>query len=150
MENQLQILEEVLGKILDYLSIDPDVELVENEDSIDVLIDGGNLSFLIGHRGDVLFGLENYLNLVVFQKTGEWTRINVDINGYKKKQRERIEEITKRSIDKVRFFDESVELAPMNPADRRIVHMFVAEYDDVVSESTGEKGDRHVVIKKKN
>jgi len=52
-------------------------------------------------------------------------------------------------IDKVRFFQKEVEMPRMNPWERRQIHIMVAEYDDIISESTGEGDDRRVVLKPK-
>jgi spoIIIJ-associated protein len=53
-------------------------------------------------------------------------------------------------IDKVRFFQKEVELPRMNPWERREIHILVSEYDDILSESTGEGTNRRVVLKPKD
>ena len=57
--------------------------------------------------------------------------------------------MAKSYIDRVRFFQKDVELPPMDPWERRQIHMFVSEYDDVVSESVGEGHERRVTLKPK-
>jgi spoIIIJ-associated protein len=49
----------------------------------------------------------------------------------------------------VMFFGKDVEMNPMTPSERRQVHTFIADYDDITSESTGEGQNRRVVLKPK-
>ena len=74
-------------------------------------------------------------------------RIAVDINGYRDQRKAKLEEMTRNFIDRVRFFSQEVEMPSMSPMERRIVHVFVSGYDDIVSESVGIGRDRRVVLK---
>ncbi len=71
----------------------------------------------------------------------------VDINGYRDSRLNKIEDMTKGFIDRVRFHETDVEMPPMNSYERRQVHMFISDYPDIMSESTGEGRARHVVLK---
>jgi spoIIIJ-associated protein len=122
----------------------------EAEGAWSVKLEGDNLNFLIGYRGESLDAFQTLLGLILFKKTGEWSHVVVDINGYRDQKQDKIEQITKNYIDKVRFFGKQVEMAPMNAYERRQVHTFVSAYDDVISESTGEGIARRVVIKPKH
>jgi spoIIIJ-associated protein len=139
-----------LNEILNFIDIRPKVSISPMDDAIDVSIEGNDLNFLIGYRGESLEGLQHLLSLMLFKETGEWTRVSVDINGYREQKQDRIEQITKTYIDKVRFFGKEVEMNPMSSSERRQVHTFVSTYDDITSESTGEGSNRRVVLKPKN
>lgn len=144
-----QILTETTDTIFAHLGITPEYEVVEAEDSYLLNINGRDLNFLIGYRGDGLDGLQQILNLVVFRKTQEWAQVSVDINGYRQQRKEKLEKVARDFIDRVRFFTKEVRLPPMNSYERKVVHEYVAEYDDIVSESEGEGPGRHVVLKLK-
>lgn len=150
-----KLLETTIDQILNYVGAKPTVTVTRDDDSDDdaptyvVDIDGRNLNYLIGYRGETLFGLQYYLSLVVFQQTGEWARVVVDINGYRESRNERLEDQARKAIDKARFFREAVSMRPMSSFERRTVHMFVSEYDDVFTESEGEGRDRRIIIKLK-
>lgn len=152
-----KLLETTIDQILNYIGASPTVSVIEdasdeNDDDTPtyiVDIDGRNLNYLIGYRGETLFGLQYYLGLVLFQQLGEWHRVLVDINGYRESRNERLEDIARKAIDKVRFFREEVSMRPMTSYERRAVHMFVSEYDDVFTESEGEGGDRRIIVKLK-
>lgn len=141
-----------LNTILDYIGVSPEVEVDEKEENnFTVTISGDNLNFLIGFRGQSLEGLQNILKLIVFRNTQVQPILTVDINEYKDRKTEKLQNMAKTFIDKVRFFQKDVELPRMNPWERRQIHVLVSEYDDIESESTGEGDDRRVILKlKKN
>ena len=154
MEKVEDILKRTIDEIFEYIDIEPSVSIFSETDGDStyskVVIDGKNLSFLIGYRGESLMGLQNYLALVLFNQTNDWHRIIVDINGYKDSRQEKLEDIARHAIDKVRFFREEVEMHPMSSYERRILHTFISGYDDITTESIGEGRDRRVIIKPKS
>ncbi len=145
----IKFIKNKLNDIFKHLSIKPDVDVLEEDDSTKINISGNDLSFLIGFHGESLSALQNILNSMLFKEFNVAKSVVVDINNYRSSKMERTEELVKRSIDKVRFFQKPVELIPMNPFERRHIHMFLASYDDVISESVGEGRDRRVVLKPK-
>lgn len=146
---QKEHVENVVTKILEFININPSCEIVEKEDTLSVVLRGQNLNFLIGMHGTSLQALETFLNMVSYRNFPEGLHVSVDINDYKEQKKEKIQDIAKRGIDKVRFFDQEVVLPPMTASERRYVHTFVSEYDDITTESIGDEPMRRVVLKKK-
>ena len=145
-----EIIKVNVDRMMGFIGVSPDISISDSEeDTISVAVEGQNLNFLIGYRGESLDALQTILGLITFKETGEWVHVLVDINGYRKQKQEKIEQITKGYIDKVRFFGKDVEMSPMNAYERRQVHTFISEYDDIISESTGEGPARRVVLKPK-
>jgi len=87
------------------------------------------------------------LSLMLFKEKNEWSRLTLDINGYRQQRIEKLQNMAKKFIDRVRFFNNEVELPPMAPWERRQIHMLVTEYDDIDSESFGDGYDRRVILK---
>lgn len=158
--NKLEQLKQTTEDILKHMDVKADIlvteETVGEETVLNVAIEGDDLSFLIGYRGESLDGLQTVLSLILnkqslrsgeLRQLGTWQRVAVDINGYRKQRQDKIEEITKGYIDRVRFLTKEIEMPPMTAAERRYVHMFVSAYTDVVSESVGEGASRRVVLK---
>jgi spoIIIJ-associated protein len=143
IEHTNKFIKEVLG----YMNVSPDVEVVRDEENYIVKIVGEDLNFLIGYRGTSLNGLQHLLSLSAYKSFGEWYSYLVDINDYRKARKEKLEEMAKSLIDRVRFFSKEVPLPPMTAFERKQIHEFVSEYDDVESFSVGEGSDRHVVLK---
>ncbi len=144
-----KLIKSKLKEILDFIGISPKVSISKEEDTYKVGIEGEDLSFLIGYRGESLNALQTLLATMLFNELNEWVHVLVDINGYRETRNDKIEEMTKNFIDRVRFHKANVELPTMNAFERRQVHMFVSEYPDIVSESVGEGRDRRVVLKLK-
>jgi len=143
-----EIIQTTIEKILKFIGVNPEVKIEKAEDDVySVNITGDDLNFLIGFRGQSLEALQSLVKLIVFRKTGEQFVLTLDINEYKSRKVENLQDLAKSFIDKVRFFEKEIELPRMNPWERREIHMFVEEYDDILSESIGEGEDRRVVLK---
>ncbi len=145
-----ELINNLTGEILKYIGAVANVQIIPQEENIFAIdIQGNNLSYLIGYQGESLNAMQSILSLMVLKKLGKPAIISLDINNYKGKKIEKIIEMTKNFIDKVRFFEKEVPMPPMSPWERRQVHTFVAEYTDIISESTGEGPSRRVVLKPK-
>ncbi len=149
MKEMTSFIEQYLNTVSKSLSIKPTVD-ISTEATTGVLtvdIKGDNLNFLIGYRGTSLDGLQHLLSLALFKEFDTWPILIVDVNDYRAKKKESLEELAKSFIDRVRFFKEDAEMAPMSSYDRKQIHEFITGYDDVTSSSVGEGADRRVVIK---
>ena len=132
------------------LNIDPSyaVEVTQAaDDEVSVEITGGDAGKLIGKNGRTLSALEQISNAVINRREDSNVRVNVDVGGYKRRRDDRLRNEAKKVAAQVRKRGEPVELDPMSAAERRVVHMAVADDPDVTSESTGEGRDRRVVLK---
>jgi spoIIIJ-associated protein len=131
------------------LNLDPTyaVEVSELRDEIHAEIVGGDSGRIIGKGGRTLAALEFLTNAVVNKHEGESVRVVVDVGGYKRRRDERLRQAALKAAARVRKTGYAVELEAMSAAERRIVHMAIADESQVVSESTGEGRARRVVIK---
>ncbi|HXV26655.1 MAG TPA: R3H domain-containing nucleic acid-binding protein [Candidatus Paceibacterota bacterium] len=107
----------------------------------------GEAKFLIGKNGQNLSALEHLIRAMCFRKNGTERRISVDINDYRRSRSEQVVQMVRQVVARVRDTRRSQALLPMAPHERRIVHMELASYTDVASESVGEDPNRRVVIK---
>ena len=148
--NKKDIINKILTEMLAHFDIKPQVDVVEGADgNVQINITGDNLNYLIGYRGQSLDALQSLLTHIFYKRTNEWPIILVDINDYNTQRIERLHSIARKSIDRVRFFQNEVALPVMNPWERRQVHTLVSEYDDVESESKGEGKNRRIYLKPK-
>lgn len=102
---------------------------------------------LIGSQGEAIFGIEYLLKLMLEKCEGERPRFFLDVNGYRMHRIELLKEDVKHVAKRVRLYRKELVLKPMSPFDRRIVHMALAEYPDITTESIGEGERRRVVVK---
>jgi spoIIIJ-associated protein len=121
-------------------------DVTDRGDEILAEISGGDAGRLIGKGGRTLAALEFLANAVVNKGDADPIRVVIDVGGYKRRRDERLRQTAMRAAARVRKSGEPVELEPMSAAERRIVHMAIAEEPDVASESTGEGRARRVVI----
>jgi spoIIIJ-associated protein len=120
---------------------------VDHDGTVHMDVHGGDAGRLIGKGGRTLAALEFLTNAVVNKVEGEPpVRVNVDIGGYKRRRDERLRQVAQRAAARVRKTGMPVELEPMSAAERRVVHVELADDAAVTSESTGEGRDRRVVI----
>lgn len=102
---------------------------------------------LVGSRGENLTAIEHILKRILEKETGERPRFFLDINGHRMRRIEELKEGAKQIAKKVRLYRKELVLKPMSPFERRVVHMALAEYPDITTESIGEDERRRVVIK---
>ncbi len=135
-----------LERLLDILDVDGDIDLdVEGSRAI-VAVEGGDLAHLVGAKGQTLDALQELTRLAVAARTGNRSRLMLDIDGYRAGRRTSLTELAERACREVIDSGESKRLAPMNPFERKVVHDAVAKIDGVSSESDGEEPSRRVVI----
>ncbi len=103
---------------------------------------------MIGNRGRHLDALQFILQIILGRKLGEEVdfRVFVDVAGYRKEKDDKLEQMALEKADNARILGEPIELPPMKPSDRRIVHLALMKFKDISSESIGEGMDRRIVI----
>ncbi len=116
-----------------------------------VSIVGDDMGFMIGNHGRHLASLQFILSNIVRGKVkaenpDTMTTVIVDIGGYKQQRIEKIEALAMQKADDARILGEPVDLLPMSPYDRRIVHNVLGKFDDIKTESQGEDMERFVRI----
>lgn len=135
-----------LERLLDIVDYDGDIDLdVENERAI-VAIVGSSLQSLIGEHGETLEALQELTRLAVAQKTGNRSRLMLDISGHRQARRAQLTAIARDAAEQARTSGESSRLAPMNPFERKVVHDAISGIAGVRSESEGEEPNRRVVV----
>ena len=132
------------------LNIDPAyaVEVEEGADEeINAEVFGGDPGKIIGRNGRTLAALEYLANAVVNRDEEARVRVNVDVGGYKHRRDERLRNEAFAAAGRVRKTGVAVEMAAMSAAERRVVHMSLADEEDVRTESRGDGADRRVVVR---
>ncbi len=144
--------EEFLQTIIDEFNISYDLALDFDGDNLNVEITSPNpssLGIVIGKHGSTLDSLQYLLSQVINKHKENFIRVKVDANGYRDKRNKNLEKIAKRGLDRAIRYGRPVKLEPMNPADRRIVHMVLQNYEGITTHSEGRDPYRRVVISKK-
>ena len=149
-EESIMFAKKYVEDTLSFFGINVDVYATADEDVIEINVPNTYLSnLLIGKNGDTLRSLQFLVRSTLIQKNAELTRVNVDVADYKRRHNDRIAEQAEKWAKEVLASGEPMNLRPMNPAERRVVHKVLADYSQLSTESEGEGRDRHIVLSKK-
>ena len=149
-EESIVYAKKFIEDILSFFGLNVDVSASADEEVIELSVPSSYLnSLLIGQRGDNLRSLQYLTAQALFNRGAQLHRVNVDVGDYKRARNERVARQAEDWAKEVLETGESMELKPMNPAERRVVHKVISEYGELATESVGEGRDRHVVLSKK-
>ena len=138
----------ILQDILKYFNVG-EVTIDEYEgDEGELILDitGDDLAVLIGRHGKTLDSLQFLVSAVTVRKMGFRYPVVVDVEGYKSRQRQKLESIARSAANRAAGQNRSIKLRPMTPYERRIVHITLRDDDRVETASEGEGSARHVVV----
>jgi spoIIIJ-associated protein len=144
-----QVAVEALRAILAHMGLGATLIEVRGRDPLTLNVrsaTGEDLSLLIGRRGDTLASLQLLVALIVSKQTGQRERIVVDAEGYRDRREENLRSLAQRVAQQVRRSQTAVTLEAMPPNERRIIHMELADDEDLSTESSGEGEQRRIVI----
>ncbi|MBE6470571.1 MAG: KH domain-containing protein [Coriobacteriaceae bacterium] len=139
---------EFIGNVLSYMNVG-EVEINEYEgDEGELILDltGDDLAILIGRHGKTLDALQFLVSTATARMVGYRYPVVVDVEGYKGRQREKLETIAYNAADRAASQKRSVRLRPMTPYERRIIHITLADDPRVETASEGEGAARRVVV----
>lgn len=109
-------------------------------------ITGDDLAVLIGRHGKTLDALQFLISSITSRTVGYRYPIVIDVEGYKGRQRQKLEDIARKAADRAFNQDRSIKLRPMTPYERRLVHIALRDDDRVETVSEGEGRARRVVV----
>jgi spoIIIJ-associated protein len=135
-----------LGGLLARMDIEAKIEITENAESVDVNLIGSDPGVLIGRRGETLDAMQHLTNYVVNRGSSNRLRINFDTEGYRKRRSESLENLARRTADKVIRYRKNLTLDPMNAYERHIVHAALQDKGQVSTFSIGSEPNRRVVV----
>lgn len=129
-----------------------DLNVVEDADTgmIWFSISSNEPHYFIGRNGENLQALNHLVRKMIEKSltgTETFTDIVVDVNDFQKKRVDNLKTIAHMMAERARFFKSSVDVEPMSSYDRKIVHSYLSNKNDVSTESVGEGENRHIVIK---
>lgn len=137
-----------LKDILKYFDVG-EVTIDEYEgDEGELILDitGDDLAVLIGRHGKTLDALQFVISAITVRSIGYRFPVIVDVEGYKSRQRQKLETLARSSAKKAISQQRSIKLRPMTPYERRIIHIALRDDPRVNTGSEGEGSARHVVI----
>ena len=136
-EEILEAARAALRQLVELADLEVSAEVVLAEDRLEVELEGVDQDLLVEDEGQVLLALQHLLPRVMYGRIGRIVPCRLDSGGYQRKKEERLQGLARRVAEEVVRRGGTRTLRPMNPADRRIVHLTLADDPDVETESQG-------------
>jgi spoIIIJ-associated protein len=137
---------QALTGLLEHMGIVAQVEASEAEDHVLLEVRGEETGLVIGKKGATLDAIQYLVNKMVARGDGPRKPIYVDAEGYRARRAESLQELAHKLAAKARKTGRPVAVDPMSPADRRVMHLALADVEGLTTRSEGEGMQRHLVI----
>jgi spoIIIJ-associated protein len=150
-ENNVDLLLDILTDVLGLMGVDytATVEAMPDTTFININSDGLD-GLLIGRRGETLASIQHVVNRIFTSKTGRHSKVTIDVGGYVKRKHRLLIEKAHKIAERVRKTKRDYDFEPLKAADRRIIHLAVADLPDVTTYTIGDGLLRKVVITPKS
>ncbi|GAB6179184.1 protein jag [Desulfotomaculum defluvii] len=148
-DNPVRRAERLLHNIFNAMEIPVEVNIKEQDQMLNVAIEGPDLGVLIGRRGETLDSLQYLINLAINKNQEQRRKVILDVEGYRHRREETLQKLATRLADKAKQRGRSVVLEPMNSQERRIIHTALQGRDDIYTFSEGEEPFRKIIISPK-
>lgn len=140
---------ELAEAVVDALGLEAEVAIEETDEQITATVEGEELGLFIGRHGQTIEAVQHLAQRVVMKdqdRDAPRRRIVIDAAGYRARRQEALEGQASDVADEAVRYGRPVALDAMSATERRIVHEFLRDRDDVETYSEGEEPDRHLVV----
>ena len=149
-ENHVETLKGILSNVLTLMGIDYQLSVEKMSDTTFMNITSSGLDgLLIGRRGETLASLQHVVNRIFTGRTGEHSKVTVDVGGYIRRKHRLLADRARKSAERVRKTGKEFDFEPLKASDRRIIHLAIADMTDLTTYTIGDGLLRKVVITSK-
>ena len=135
-----------LEKIATAMGLQVVISTVTTDDTVTLNLHGDDLGILIGKHGQTLDAFQYLTNLAANREGRDRIRFIIDVEDYRKRRADTLEQLALRLADRAKRTGERVALEPMTPHERKIIHMSLQNDTRIETYSEGEEPYRRVVI----
>ena len=135
-----------LEQFIAALGIEAEVAAEETPDGLRLNIHGDQAELLVRHRGEPLKALQHVVDIAFGRELRDERRVFVDALGYRRGKDVELRQMAKLLAEKAKQSGLDQQLGPLNPYERRLVHLAVAEVPGVTTESVGDAFSKTVLI----
>jgi len=141
-----EALQDLLEEIAEDLGLDAEIEIEEGDGVLTGRLEGDNVGLFIGRHGQTIDAVQHLAQRIVFPEGPSSVRVVIDANGYRERRADALRAEADDAADEVLSTGEPVELDPLPPFERRIVHEYLRERGDVQTHSEGNEPERFLVV----
>ena len=145
-DEKIQKATSFLKELISQLGYTVEYFIREEDNFVIINLRGSNAGKLIGKRGEALYALQYLVNIAANKRDGNNLKFLLDIEDFRKKREKKLINLANKLAKQVGESGEAVELEPMNPLERKIIHMALQKNPDIETLSKGEEGQRHIII----
>ena len=140
-------LRELLEQVCAALGAPCRIDVSEDDEVLYATLTGAELGLVIGKRGHTIDAIQYLANAILWRGAeGDRKEVVVDAAGYRERRRSSLEDMADRASSDAVQTQRPVSLEPMTAVERKIVHVHLAEREDVVTSSEGTEPNRRVVV----
>jgi spoIIIJ-associated protein len=136
----------IVGRVVQALGLRASVDIAEDDDEIRATVNGEDLGLLIGKHGQTIDAVQHLAFRAAFQGRAQRKQVTVDAAGYRERRELALHRTADRAAAEALRYDRAIELEPMRPAERKIVHLHLSSRTDVETHSEGDEPDRRLVV----
>jgi spoIIIJ-associated protein len=145
-EELLDEIRDLATSVVKAMGFEARIDVYDADGFIAVDVAPDNTALFIGQKGETIDALQYLINAAIFRKRPFVKRIILDAEGYRQRRVEAIQGIAHRTARRAVRERRTVELPPMSPSERRIVHLFLRDNPKVTTASEGSGDNRRVRI----
>ena len=146
MADATQPIVDFLNTFTAALGITAQVEVERGADGPRINLAGEEAELLVRHRGEPLKALQHVVDMAFGRSTTDDRRVFIDALSYRKGKDVELRQMARLLAERVKQTGLDQQLGPLNPYERRLVHMAVAEVPGVTTESIGDAFSKTVHI----
>ncbi len=149
-EEEQKLVKDIVSYLCSFFGEKPKINFnfaEELGDTAEVSLKVKNPEKLIGDEGNTMIALQHLVRVFFSRHSARRVRLSLDINNYRRDRRDYLKELAVSTAQKVSQEKRLVVLKPMNAFERRIIHLSLAERNEVKTESLGEATERRVIVK---
>src|SRR5882762_3603047 len=138
--------EHLLNSVFDGAGFDLRASALESETGCLLSIDGADTGLLLNQGGELLDALQQILNQALGRTLPKGQRIVCDANNYRAAREAELRAMAQHAARQVRSTSAAFVFGPMEPSERRVIHLTLAAEEDLISESVGEGNGRRLRV----
>ena len=147
----IKVGDDIAKEMVNYMGLSAEVNTsmaIDEQDKkyLKVNVEGEDLGMLIGYKGGTLNSFQLIFAQLLNNGIGEPIPVVIDVNNYRQRRKEYLLSLAHRAVRDVRESGQKMELPPLSPFERRIIHIALKEEDGISTHSEGEGSNRHIVI----
>ena len=136
----------VVARVVQGFGLHATVDIEETDEEIRATVNGDDLGLLIGKHGATIDAVQHVAFRAASRGVEDRKQVTVDAAGYRDRREAALQRIADRAAAEALQYDRPVELEPMRPGERKIVHLYLRERTDVETHSEGDEPERRLVV----